>query len=310
MAHGEKPLIGILMSIAESDREASSRREAILEGLGRTNLRIITRFGRKNSDDSLASYDDLAKDLVRRKPVALFSSCLPTMRALRTATVEDQAEESKRIPIVYAGLFSKTGQTSHYDFGGNVTGFVSHEFDVCKRWPGYLSKIARRVRKAAVIRENTQGGISQYRAIQEVAGDSVELIDLTTAASLEPAIKAFKDRLGDEGGLIVTTGALTATLAEKIIELADKYKLPAIYPNRLYSIRGGLVSYGADLLDLYRGAGRWLGKILDGAHPSDFRPYINRHFELAINLNTAESLGLTPVLDELLDEASLLIGGR
>jgi ABC-type uncharacterized transport system substrate-binding protein len=309
MAHGEKPLIGILMSIAESDREASSRREAILQGLGRTNLRFTIRFGRKNYDSNLNDYDTLARNLVALKPAVLFSSCFPTMIALARATANAQPDEDRRIPIVYAGLFNKDGQASHYDFAPNVTGFVSHEFDVCKKWPDYLRKVAPRMTKAAVIHENTSGGTNQLQAIKQAAPQGfVEPIELTTFALLEQAVQNFKANTGGAGGLIVTTGALTATLAEQIIQLANREGLPAIYPNRLYSIQGGLLSYGADLLDLYKAAGRCLGKLLDGARPSDFPPHINKHFELVINLGTAKSLNLLPISNDLRDQARLLIG--
>lgn len=308
MAHGEKPLIGILMSIAETDREASSRREAILQGLDRTNLRFTVRFGRKNANGNLLDYDSLARELVALKPAALFSSCFPTMTALTRATADVQPDEDRRIPIVYAGLFNKDGQESRYEFAPNVTGFVSHEFDVCKKWPDFLRKIAPGGSKAAVIHESTSGGTNQLQAIGQAAPqDFVKPIVLTTFASLQQDIQTFKANTGNAGGLIVTTGALTATLAEQIIQLANKVGLPAIYPNRLYSIQGGLLSYGTDLLDLYRAAGRCLGKLLDGARLSDVPTQINKKFELVINLGTAKSLNL-PVSNELRDQASLLIG--
>src|SRR5262249_42780875 len=156
----------------------------------------------------------------------------PTMTALARATASAQPDENRRIPIVYAGLFNKDGQASRYDFAPNVTGFVSHEFDVCKKWPDYLRKVAPRVSKAAVIHESTSGGSNQVQAIKQAAPpDFVVPIELTSFASLQQDIQTFKANTGNTGGLIVTTGALTATLAEQIIQLANKEGLPAIYPN-------------------------------------------------------------------------------
>jgi putative ABC transport system substrate-binding protein len=309
MKRNEKPLVGILMSIAESDREVSSRREAILQGLGRTNMQITLRFGRKKPESNLCDYELVAKELVALKPDALFSSCYPTMVALATETAKAAEAGGELIPIVYAGLFNKDGQEGGYSFAENVTGFVSHEFDVCKKWKSLLHEIAPRLTQAAVIYESAStGGTNQYNAV-DPAGACAQ-IDLTQTSSpilLEDAIAKFKNKAATGGGLIVTTGALTATLGETIIRLAAKYKLPAIYPNRLYTVCGGLVSYGADLLDLYRGAGGYLGKILDGARPCDLATQVNKYFEVVINLNTAASLGLE-VSRGLRDRASLLVG--
>src|SRR5262249_29876218 len=153
------------------------------------------------------------------------------------------------------------GVKSRYRFGDNVTGFVSHEFDVCELWPQVLCELDPRVDRVAVIYESiSSGGNAQFEGVKRGAKVPVEEIDLSkdnSQAFLEGAIAKFK-KDWPSGGLIVTSGALTATLSATIVGLASRFRLPAIYPNRLYSIRGGLISCGTDLLELYRDAGRYL----------------------------------------------------
>jgi putative tryptophan/tyrosine transport system substrate-binding protein len=127
----------------------------------------------------------------------------------------------------------------------------------------------------------------------------IDLTKINSTAGLDAAVAAFiQGAKGSPCGLIVTSGALTASITEDIISIAAKYSLPAIYPNRLYVKSGGLISFGADLLNLYQLAGVYLGKILNGAKLPDHAnlPAVipksdSSDFELAINVTTAGSLG-------------------
>ena len=94
------------------------------------------------------------------------------------------------------------------------------------------------------------------------------------------------------GGLIVTGSALAALHRKLIITLAARYKLPAVYFERLFVNGGGLISYGADSRDQYRRAASYVDRILEGEKPADLPVQAPTKFELVINLKTAKALGL------------------
>jgi putative tryptophan/tyrosine transport system substrate-binding protein len=93
-------------------------------------------------------------------------------------------------------------------------------------------------------------------------------------------------------GLIVIADAFTVAYRVEITSLAARYRLPAIYPFRLFVEVGGLLSYGADLTDNFRTAATYVDRILNGAKPSELPVQAPVKFELAINLKTAKALGL------------------
>jgi putative ABC transport system substrate-binding protein len=95
------------------------------------------------------------------------------------------------------------------------------------------------------------------------------------------------------GGLIVSANALNVEHRDLIIGLAAQHRLPAIYFRRNFADSGGLLSYGYDVIEQYRGAARYVDRILKGAKPADLPVEVPKKYELVINLKTAKSLGLT-----------------
>jgi ABC-type uncharacterized transport system substrate-binding protein len=114
---------------------------------------------------------------------------------------------------------------------------------------------------------------------------------------MERAIAAFAHTSRD--GLIVTTSALTVLHRDLIVTLATRYKLPTVYAQRVFVTSGGLISYGADVVDQYRRAANYVDRILKGEKPADLPVQRPTKFELVINLRTAKTLGLE-VPDRLL----------
>jgi len=93
--------------------------------------------------------------------------------------------------------------------------------------------------------------------------------------------------------LLVVSGGLLTAEARRIAELAARSRLPAMYPLRLHVDAGGLISYGTDIVDVWRRAAVFIDKILKGAKPADLPVEQPTKFELVINLKTAKALGLT-----------------
>jgi putative ABC transport system substrate-binding protein len=122
-------------------------------------------------------------------------------------------------------------------------------------------------------------------------GIELRPVSVRDASEIERAVTAFARE--SNGGLIVTGGALVAFNRETIIKMAARHQLPAVYPYRYYVTSGGLISYGADNIDQYRRAASYVDRILNGEKPADLPVQAPTKFELAINLKTARTLGLT-----------------
>jgi putative tryptophan/tyrosine transport system substrate-binding protein len=284
--------IGVLMNLAADDPEGQARVAAFLQGLqeagwvvGR-NAQIDIRWGldgdperiRKNVTESVA----LAPD-------ALFATTFPIVAASQQAT--------RAVPIVFAGLVDPVGAglvASLARPGGNTTGFAAFEYGLSVKWLELLKQVAPGVTRVAVLRDSlTPVGIGQLAAIQGVAPSfGVELTPLVVrdAGEIEPAVAAFARNPSD--GLIVTIGTLTDAHRDVIGKLAAHHRLPAVYPFPFFVRSGGLISYGPDIVDLYRRAAGYVDRILKGEKPADLPVQQATKIDLAINLKAAKALGL------------------
>jgi len=178
--------------------------------------------------------------------------------------------------------------------GGNATGFMQFEYSLTAKWLELLKQIAPGVTRAAVLRDAAvAAGIGQFAVIQSVSpsvGVEVSPINGRDASEIERAIAAFART--SNGGLIVTASALAGVHRDLLITLAARHKLPAVYSNRVAVTGGGLISYGADLVDQYRRAAGYVDRILKGEKPADLPVQAPTKYELVINLKTAKALGL------------------
>ena len=110
----------------------------------------------------------------------------------------------------------------------------------------------------------------------------------------------------ERGGLLVLPENFNIVHRDAIITLAARYRLPAVYPYRFFTVTGGLMSYGIDPIDLFRRAASYVDRILKGAKSADFPVQNPNKFELVINLKTANTLGIT-IAPSLLDHADEVI---
>ena len=148
--------------------------------------------------------------------------------------------------------------------------------------------------RGAVLRDATQGaGTSLFAAIQAVAPSlrvEVNPVNLGDAGEIERDVAAFAR--SPNGGLIVAGGAAATVHRNRIIALAARHKLPTVYYERYFVAAGGLISYGPDQIDQYRGAAGYANRILKGEKPADLPVQAPAKYELVINLKTAGALGL------------------
>jgi putative tryptophan/tyrosine transport system substrate-binding protein len=250
------------------------------------NVLIDTRWGENNAD------------LVRRYAAELVALKPDVMLAVGTLGAIALQHLTRTVPIVFvnvtdpigAGLVNTLPQP-----GGNATGFMLFEYSSSGKWLELLKQVAPGVTRAAVLRDpSNPAGLAQFSAIQAVAqslGVQVSPVGVRDAGEIERAVAAFAG--SGDGGLIVTGSALTSAHRNLIITLAARYKLPAVYSDRLVIIGGGLISYGPDRVDLYRRAAGYVDRILKGEQPAVLPVQAPAKYELAINLKTAKALGLT-----------------
>jgi putative ABC transport system substrate-binding protein len=202
------------------------------------------------------------------------------------------------IPIVFIGAIDPVGAglvESLARPGGNVTGFSQFDYSLSGKWLELLKDIAPAVVRAGVIRDaEVTAGIGQFAVIQSVSGTlGVDVVPISPLDErrIETGIDNISRSQG--GGLVVTSNATITAHRELIIKLAARHGLPTIYPNRTWVDRGGLISYGPDLVASARLAASYVDRILKGARPADLPVQAPTGYELIINRKTAKGLGLT-----------------
>jgi ABC-type uncharacterized transport system substrate-binding protein len=288
---GRMRRIGVLLNLAADDPESQRRMTAFVQGLqqlgwtdGR-NAKIETRWGAGDAD-RIRKY---AAELVALAPDVILAATSVVTGPLLQAT--------RAVPIVFVQVIDPVGAgfvESLARPGGNVTGFMHHEYGLSGKWLELLKEIAPHVTRGAVIREPADPAqIGQFAAIQSMApllGMLVSPVNVHDAAEIERAVTAFAH--SSNGGLIVPAGALATTHRDLIITLAAQHKLPAVYSNPVFVTGGGLISYGPDRIDQYRSAAGYVDRILKGEKPADLPVQAPTKYELVINLKTAKALGL------------------
>lgn len=286
---GQGRRVGVLMSLAENDRDSQGRLavfvQALLE-LGWTDdrgLQIDVRWG----EDNARRTREYADKLVELAPDVILASGSTAAGPLQRAT--------RTVPIVFVQVAepsSLVAGTTGPD--PNVTGFASIEYGMSAKWLELLKEIGPRVTRAVVIRDPTSGAGKGQLAAMESAAPSSELelfpVGVRDADEIGRAISELARE--PNGGLVVTTSTRASAHRDLIVMLAARHRLPAIYPFRFYVDSGGLISYGADWSDQYRRAAGYVDRILRGEKPADLPVQTPTKYELAINLKTARALGL------------------
>ena len=178
--------------------------------------------------------------------------------------------------------------------GGNATGFTTFDYSFSGKYLELLKEIAPSLRRAAVLRDATIAiGAGQLGVIQSLAlslGVELRPMDVRNADHIERAVASFAR--DSNGGLTVLGGAGTVTHRALIIQLAAKYRLPAVYPYSYYVASGGLISYGPDNIDQYRRAAGYVDRILKGEKPANLPVQAPTKYELVVNLKPAKALSL------------------
>jgi putative ABC transport system substrate-binding protein len=285
------PRIGFLSVFAESDPEGQAWIRELMQRLqqlgwvnGR-NVRIDFRFGGADA----ARISTLATELIELRPDMIFAVATNSAAALRQQTLS--------IPIVFVQVADPVGQgfvTNLARPEGNITGFTNFEFSFGGKWLQVLRECAPGVSAVAVIFDPNLPTWAPYlRSIEAAAptfGVRLTPAGVRDAADIEQRIAAFARE--PNGALVVLPSPVTIEHRQSIIAAAARQRLPAVYPYRLFTANGGLMSYGVDVPDLYRRAASYVDRILRGAKVAELPVQQPTKYELTINLKTAKALGL------------------
>jgi len=262
------------------------------------NLAIEYRFAEQKSE----RLPELAADLVRLKVGLIVVSGTPPALAAKNATTA--------IPIVMANVADPVGQglvASLARPGGNVTGNSGLAFELDTKRLEILKDVVPKLARVGFLRLPS-GRDLQVKEIRPAAvALKLKLEEIETqpdAKGLESAFQTAKQK--PVGAIMTATSRIFFAERKRIVELAGKNRLPAIYFQKEFVDEGGLMSYGADYVDLYRRAAVYVDKILKGAKPADLPVQQATKFEFIINLKAAKQIGLT-VPPEVLARANKVI---
>jgi putative ABC transport system substrate-binding protein len=243
------------------------------------------------AEDSSERLREFASDLVRREVAVIVAPNNPAIFAAKHATTT--------IPIVTAVAVDPVGQGFIASFpkpGTNITGVTyTQGFEIAGKNLELLKEFMPRLSRVAGLVDATLPGIAAYRAAAVAAAQRLSLafstIEFHRLADIDSAFDTMVRQRAQ--ALYVFGSPLTNRHRREIVNLAAKHRLPDVYVFREGPEAGGLMSYGANIADLYRRSAVFVVKILQGANPKDLPVEQPTKLELVINLKTAKALGLT-----------------
>ena len=284
-------LIAVLTNVTEDDADERQRLAAFhqtLQKLGwieNTNVRIECRWSAANTD----LMRKFAAELVAMKPDVVF--------VVGTTTVSMVLQQTRSIPTIFitgADPVQVGFVKSMAKPGGNATGFADFEDTIGAKWLELLDQLVPNLTRAIFLHSDSAASLIQMPAVQRLAADiKVRFlpIKVANAADIDAALENYS-REATPVGLIVPPSSVVAVHRKQIIARAAQYGFPAIYPNRRYTVDGGLMSYGVDRVEEYRRAASYVDRILRGAQIFDLPVQRPERFELLLNLRTAKALGI------------------
>jgi putative ABC transport system substrate-binding protein len=250
------------------------------------NVRIEYRF----AEGILERLPALAAELVGLKVDVIVAVAAPETSAARQAT--------KTIPIVFVVHGDPVGSGDVATLarpGGNVTGLAQMAPELSTKQLEILRQVVPRVARVAVIwnaaNPTKASDWHEVKAAAQTLGIALQSREVRRSIDFTEVFAAIKRERPD--ALMTLVDPVTVSMRDSIVDFARKERLPAMYPLQIFVESGGLMSYGADLEDLFYRAPRYVDQILKGAKPAELPVEQARKFDLIVNLKTAKALGLT-----------------
>jgi putative ABC transport system substrate-binding protein len=282
------PRIGVLL--ASSPTADSSLIAALRQGLlelayeeGK-NITIEYRY----ADGKMERLPELAAELVIMKVDVIVSQGIQPSQAAKQAT--------QTIPIVFPGVGDPVGWAlidSLARPGGNLTGFTNFFPELSGKRVELLKETFPRISRVAVLRDPSQPpqSFNETQNASKSFGLKLQSLEIRNAADVD---RSFSAIIRERADAIITLPQSGINIhRRRILELAEKNRLPSTHGDRLWVVAGGLMSYGPDNVDLWRRAATYVDKILKGTKPTDLPVEQPKKFEFVINLKTAKQIGLT-----------------
>jgi putative ABC transport system substrate-binding protein len=231
----------------------------------------------------------LANELVARRVRAIAAFAPPAAAAANAATTTIPVVFVSGVDPVRAGLVASLNRP-----GGNVTGVYNFGADLGPKQLGILAELVPApALVGALINPGNPDAAAETAEMQNAAtaiGRRIIILNANTEAAIDAAFTALAEQRA--GALYVGTGPFYLDHRSRIAALAERYRIPAIYPFREAVVAGGLMSYGINLMEGVRQAGVYTARILKGEKPADLPVMQSTQFEFVINLKTAKSLGV------------------
>jgi putative ABC transport system substrate-binding protein len=281
--------------------EAFRQELSKLGWIERKNITIEYRF----AEQKLERLSELVLDLVRRQvDLIVVAGTAPALAAKNATTTVPIVMAYSSDPVA-AGLIASLARP-----GGNVTGLSGLAVELTTKRLEVLKDAVPKLARVGVLRmpeaSIAVGRDLQLKELRPAAlALKLKLEEIETQPDAKGLENAFQSAKQKQVGAIMTIGTTFAE-RKRIVELAGKFRLPAIYPQKEFVDEGGLMFYGADFGDLYRRAAVYVDKILKGAKPADLPVQQATKFEFVINLKAAKQIGLT-LSPEFLSRANQVI---
>jgi ABC-type uncharacterized transport system substrate-binding protein len=281
------PTIGFLGAATVSAWRANvSAFAKRLSELGWTDSRTIAIVYRW-ADGHPERFTEIAAEFVRQKVDVIVTAGTAIGAAKQATSI---------IPIVFAVATEPVSTgfiTSLARPGGNVTGLSMQSTELAGKRLGFLGELVPGLRRLAILGHGVNPAVvlemGEVQAAARALGLEVVTLEVQRAEDIALAFEALRDRAD---GLYVCTDAFMAANRVRIVILTLTARMPTIYGEQGHVESGGLISYGANLPDLFRRAADYVDKILRGAKPADLPVEQPTKFDLVINLITAKALGV------------------
>ena len=282
--------IGVFMNLPEGDPDGTHWIAALLKSLDEfgwtegSNIRLDFRWG-----VDAEHVQKNAEELVALNPDVIVAASAPAVLALQQAT--------RKVPIIFVAVTDPVALglvESLARPGGNATGFSPAELGLGAKWLQVLKEMAPALTRVGVFHNPANSGsVSQFAIVQAAApslGLALSVIDTADKSAIEQAVAAFAS--SPNGGLLTLRIGENISLRDSLVALAAQFRLPAIYPLRIFATGGGLASYGPDVAEEYRQAAGYVDRVLRGEKPANLPVQVASKYQLVINLKTAKSLNL------------------
>jgi putative tryptophan/tyrosine transport system substrate-binding protein len=284
--------IGVLMLYPEKDPQGELRATVF--------RREIEKAGWRLGENLQVNFHWGTGDAawVRSAVTQMLGEAPDVMLANGDAAVRAAQQATRTVPVVFIASGDPVGDglvMSLAHPGGNLTGFAVMEPTLGAKLLGLLKQVAPQVAHVGILMN--PDNVTHQRIFALLAGVAANFaVEVAKGPAREPAeIQAAMTQWGRESdyGLIVPSDPSTNAQRSLIIEMAARYRMPAIYALRSATADGGLMSYGVDIPELFRQAAIYSDRILKGEKPTDLPVQLPTKFEFVINLKTAKTLGLS-----------------